>query len=249
MAAQGFNSLIHDYIGYLSGKNEIEFITSRISWTNKKPQSSYPFRDEINTITSENLIIYLPNNQQIAYPNMYFKKGNSYLIFGPNGVGKSTFIKLLLGINKNFEGNVLINNFKLMDYAYINKISYYSNDLNMIEGTIKDNIFLKNYDDVAHSKTPINKWGLSIDENIIFHQINLSNGQKQKVLILRALNKKSDVYIFDEPLSNLDRHSKEAFLRSINILKRSGKIILVISHEIPDYTFDKTYFLSGRYEK
>lgn len=241
MASQGFSTLVNDYVGYISGKSEIDFITSRVAWNDEDTESKEQFLGNINYIKTNNLIISLPNNTEIKYPNMEFNSGKSYLIIGDNGVGKSTFVKLLLGINKNFSGEVLINGTDLFDKVFIKQISYYANDLSIFDGTIKNNITLDNFDEEVKSDANIDKWGFSIDEKKFVHRDNISSGQKQKTLLLRALNKDADVYIFDEPLTNLDKESKNIFLKDVDELKNSGKIVLVISHEIPIYNFDKTY--------
>ncbi|UEG67908.1 ATP-binding cassette domain-containing protein (plasmid) [Weissella hellenica] len=244
IAFQGLNTLINDYIGYISGKSEIDFIISRVAWDNT-PKTNNDYIGSINHIESKNLIINIPNGNKIKYPDMVFDSGKTYLIIGENGVGKSTFVKLLLGINKTFSGDVSINNTNFLDKTFIKKMSYYANDLSVFNGTISSNILLSNFDDTPSKDFNIKKWNFKIDERKIIHNDNISSGQKQKVLLLRALNKDADVYIFDEPLTNLDEESKLIFLKSINTLKKLGKIILVISHEKPNYNFDKVYKLIG----
>lgn len=244
IAFQGLNTLISDYIGYVSGKSEIDFIISRVAW-NTTTKTNNDYIGTINHIESKNLIINIPNGSKIKYPDMIFDSGKTYLIIGENGVGKSTFVKLLLGINKTFSGDVSINNVNLLDKTFINKMSYYANDLSVFNGTISSNIIISNFDDKPYKDFNIKKWDFKIDERKVIHNDNISSGQKQKVLLLRALNKDADVYIFDEPLTNLDEESKLIFLRSVNTLKKSGKIVLVISHEKPNYNFDKVYKLIG----
>jgi len=50
---------------------------------------------------------------------------------------------------------------------------------------------------------------------------DLSQGERQKVLLSRALNKKADIYIFDEPTSNLDEHAKSLLIKTIVELKNT----------------------------
>jgi len=60
--------------------------------------------------------------------------------------------------------------------------------------------------------------------------IDLSAGQKARLALALALSKDADLYIFDEPLANLDTESKEYFLNKI-LEKTKGKSLILISHE------------------
>ena len=65
--------------------------------------------------------------------------------------------------------------------------------------------------------------------------IKLSLGSKQKILIIQALIKDADVYIFDEPLNGLDNESQKVFIDELKRLKEEEKLILIITHNISKY--------------
>ncbi|MDW4608260.1 ABC transporter ATP-binding protein, partial [Escherichia coli] len=68
------------------------------------------------------------------------------------------------------------------------------------------------------------------------HQIdgkatNISQGQKQKILLMRSLSQEKDIYLFDEPTGNLDRNSTELFLNEVEKLVNEEKIVIVVTHD------------------
>lgn len=74
---------------------------------------------------------------------------------------------------------------------------------------------------------------------------NISQGQKQKLLLLRTLNKEADIYIFDEPTGNLDQETKQSFMNIVqSLVKNKNKIVIIITHDesIIDQT-DEIYIL------
>lgn len=62
---------------------------------------------------------------------------------------------------------------------------------------------------------------MELEKVIFFNGMNLSQGERQKVLLSRALNKKADIYIFDESTSNLDEHAKSLLIKTIVELKNT----------------------------
>lgn len=239
MASEGFSELARDYIGYVSSKSEVEFITSRVAWNTAKNNLD-TYENEIDTIGTTNLSIQVSEDCVIHYPNMIFEKGNAYLIVGENGVGKSTFVKILAGIYRGYEGKIKLNGKDdLHNLNMSGKVTYYSNELSVFDGTVAQNILLDNFEE-KKAQIKIKKFGWNIDSNRWISRDNISSGQKQKVLLLRALHHPAaDVYIFDEPLSNMDATSKSKFTNVIDKLKNNKKIVLVISHEKIKYDFDQ----------
>jgi ABC-type multidrug transport system ATPase subunit len=65
----------------------------------------------------------------------------------------------------------------------------------------------------------------------------LSKGTRQKVLIIKTLLSKADVYLFDEPLSGLDLKSRYTFMALVKTLQEQGKIVIIASHFYDDYKF------------
>ncbi|RIY27296.1 peptidase C39, partial [Bifidobacteriaceae bacterium WP021] len=92
------------------------------------------------------------------------------------------------------------------------------------------------YDIYKNARQPVdNIFKLDLDKIIFYNGVNLSQGERQKVLLSRSLNKEADVYIFDEPTSNLDDSSKKIFIDKVLELKKTA-MIFIVTH---DAMFDK----------
>lgn len=120
--------------------------------------------------------------------------GDRVWLKGKNGCGKSSLIKLILGENINFSGDLnLANNLK---------ISYVSQNTTHLSGTLTE--FSKKYNiDESLFKTILRKLDFSriqFEKNIE----NFSGGQKKKVLIAKSLCEQAHIYIWDEPLNYID---------------------------------------------
>ena len=152
-----------------------------------------------------------------------FSKGKCYMIVGENGTGKSTLLKIILGMVRINSGEI-INPFKRISYVpeksflpmgvsvcnFINVLS------NILECDIETINYLFDYFEIGFAK----KYKLR----------ELSKGMLQKVLVIQALMKDSDVYIFDEVLNGLDSKMQEKFLSYIEVLKKENALILITSH-------------------
>jgi ABC-type transport system involved in cytochrome bd biosynthesis fused ATPase/permease subunit len=117
----------------------------------------------------------------------------------------------------------------------------YSSEMNVYEDTLKNNILFNIF--IANPKS-INKHEKKYyqfkkllhldlkDSFILTHNgTNVSEGQKQKILILRALLHESSVYLLDEPTSHLDKKSKNGLKIILSTLLTENKLIIVITHD------------------
>ena len=75
-----------------------------------------------------------------------------------------------------------------------------------------------------------NIFELELDKVVFYNGINLSQGERQKVLLSRTLNKEADVYLFDEPMSNLDEESKSILFDKIMELKQRS-LVFIVTHD------------------
>ena len=159
--------------------------------------------------------------------------GDFMLINGDNGVGKSTLLKVLLGLIKSDTGlqNYLLNN------NFKRSSGYISSNLNSFFNrlTVEQNLnFFLNMrgisEDVLHEV--MNE--LSINKNILKKDyMYLSSGERKKILILRALSHKPSILFMDEPFNYLDAKFKSNLLDYISNRIRSNKLLIVAaSHEI-----------------
>jgi len=173
--------------------------------------------------------------------NVTIKKEDFFAIIGPNGGGKSTFLKLLLGILKPISGSIKIYGQSVQDN--ILKFGYVPQDTN-----INKNFPIKAMDVVLQGRIGISKkfWGFSkTDIQICENSLkkvgayeykekkisDLSGGQRQRVFIARALATNADILILDEPTASIDSKGQISLYMTLKELNKD-KCIITVSHDI-----------------
>lgn len=186
------------------------------------------------SIIVENLSVEYDDNIALSDINMKIVKGEYVALIGPNGGGKTTLIKSMLGLIKQSKGEVKING----RVSYVPQLNTVNKEFPatvkdmVLSGTFKSKIkpFFK-YSEEDHIKTDntINSLGISHLSNKRISE--LSGGEFQKMLIARCIASGADILFLDEPYSNVD---SEARISIYNILKDlKGKYTIVMStHDI-----------------
>ena len=151
------------------------------------------------------------------------ENGDRVWLCGKNGCGKSSLIKLILGENINFSGDLnIVSNLK---------ISYVSQDTSNLSGNLTD--FSKKFNiDESLFKAILRKLDFSreqFDKNIE----DFSGGQKKKVLIARSLCEQAHIYIWDEPLNFIDVLSR---IQIEDLILKYEPTMIFVEH---DQTFSK----------
>lgn len=170
--------------------------------------------------------------------NICFK--NIIGIQGKSGEGKTTLIKLIMGLIKPDKGNIYYDKVSSgnIDLNSLRaQIGYVSQDINLFNGSLKDNIVF--WDNKKSNKSKIKKvmkLAGCFDlynrnhENVGDQALKLSGGQKQRIIIARELYKNPKILIFDEPTSSLDSGSEQIIKKTIRTLRNKYTVIL-ISHK------------------
>ena len=146
--------------------------------------------------------LIMAHDLQIKYNNknifnkisFEIQNGDRIAIIGKNGAGKSSILKLILGYDVPYGGEMKIAN----DL----KISYVSQSTEELEGTLKNFAYQMKIDESIF-KAMLSKMGFSktdFDTNIK----DMSEGQKKKVLIAKSISEQANIYIWDEPLNYID---------------------------------------------
>ena len=173
--------------------------------------------------------------------NLIIKKGEKILLSGDSGIGKSTLVKMLMRyISTNF-GTIKIAGIDINHYHLQNirtHITYITSNEYLFEDTIKNNICLYqdykeeeiqkvceicNVDEIIKSKN------MTMNSIIEENGFNLSNGERQRIILARSLLKKSNIYILDEALTQIDIQKEKKILENI-FSYLQDKTIIVISH-------------------
>jgi len=173
--------------------------------------------------------------------NLQINEKDFITILGPNGGGKSTLIKLILGINPLSKGDIKIFGNNLLDE--IKNIGYVPQNTNinlnfpisvievvmMGQNNIKKRLFGYKKDEKIKALEVLEKVNMKEFANAKIS--NLSGGQRQRVLIARALFCNPKILLLDEPTSNIDITGCEQIYQALENLNKDITIV-VISHDI-----------------
>jgi putative ABC transport system ATP-binding protein len=178
------------------------------------------------------------NETEIAYSDMIFESGRSYMLLGASGCGKSTLLNIIAGILSPTKGSVIIDGTdmttlsqKAKDKFRIEKIGYIFQDFKLIDDmTVADNIGILRLENVDVSGMDDMLRTLSIFEKKNAKIKHLSGGQKQRVAIARALVKKPDIILADEPTGNLNFAIGEQVIKEL-VRVSEGKTLIAVTHD------------------
>ncbi|WP_024466868.1 ABC transporter ATP-binding protein [Treponema pedis] len=170
------------------------------------------------------------------------KAGESIAIAGESGAGKSTIANLLMRFYDPDSGAIYIDgkNIKEMHQNSVRDIiAYVPQDVYLFNKTIKENIALacpgvsdeeiRAAAKIAMADGFIQKLPNGYDTNAGERGVQLSGGEKQRIVIARAVLKKSPILLMDEAVSNLDSESEALFRQALNNI-RKDKTIITIAH-------------------
>ena len=196
------------------------------------------------------------NSKEQVLSNINFKIDNneSVGIIGANGAGKSTILKLLVGLELGYKGDVIVENLKV-DKQNLQKVR---EKIGYVFQEVEAQLFMPTvYQDVAFApknygyskeevENRVNKALKSVGiENLKDRQIyRLSGGQKKLVSIATVLSMKPEILIFDEPTIALDPKNRRKFIEVLNSL-RGTKIVTSHDLDLIYDTYEKTILISN----
>lgn len=261
-AIECINNCLSTLVVKIGKKNKIEYLLR--DWdkfiTSEDEYKGYETGDLDGCIIFEDVDFSYPGSDKPVFESLNFsiEKGETVAIVGENGSGKSTIVKLLLGIFNANAGKILINNFDNVEVieSFRNNSACLFQEYNKYQMTIEENIKLGNTENCIYTDTLtrlrlydfINKYSDGMDT--IIGQINdgveLSGGEWQKLAILRALNKKDVKFIiFDEPTANLDPISEMKFYMDIKQYYKEATVVIVSHRLAVSKICDKIIVIDG----
>lgn len=218
--------------------------------------------NKVDTIEFKNVSYKYPSTEEptLKNINLKFKNGENVAIVGENGAGKTTLIKLLCGLYSATNGEILLNG---TDVSTVSKSSYFDlfapifQDYYFLPMTVQQNITASIDYDRKKLYSAFNQAGIEekinslpnkentlMDREVYKDAVDFSGGEKQKLLLAKAIYKDAPVLILDEPTAALDPIAENELYLKYNELTK-GKLSFFISHRLSSTRFcDRILFIS-----
>ena len=205
-------------------------------------------------IEFENVYMQYGDNKVLKDISFIIKEGSKVTIAGKTGVGKTTMMNILMRLYPFQKGRILIGGkdiTKIRIKDIRKNISYISQTPYILEDTLKNNIVLgdENITDeqiktVAKEigfESTLNKFKEGLNEKI--SKSKLSYGQLQMIAFLRAILHKANIYIFDEPTSNIDLKTEDRIQKLIDRITKEITVIIIAHRKSTIENSDKIIYL------
>ena len=248
----GLNGPIIQLISFIREAQDAKISLARLSEIHEK---------EDETQQEESQTHEIPENSNIIIKNLSFKYTGSDVnvlddlnltipankitaIVGTSGSGKTTLMKLLLKFYEPNQGEISVNKTPIKSIAqktWRNHVGTVMQEGYIFSDTIANNIAigvtninkerLKYASDVANIKDFIEDYPLGFNTKIGMEGVGMSTGQKQRLLIARAVYKNPEMLFFDEATSALDANNEKEIMEKLNFFFKD-KTVVVIAHRL-----------------
>lgn len=198
--------------------------------------------DELQINVKDLHFSFFPHQEILKGINLEVKKGESIVILGENGSGKSTFFLNLLNLLPNFTGTIQINGKEVNRKSEKN----IRKKVGIMFQNPNDQLFLPTVEqelEFGPSNLGINGDKLKARITQVINTLKLQNlidkktfhlsyGEKKKIAFASIFSMEPDIYLLDEPYANLDPQTKNEFSEILRSLHRNNKTMLIISHDL-----------------
>lgn len=193
----------------------------------------------IETIEFVHVSFKYPGSDIYAVHNISVKLSldETIALIGTNGSGKTTFVKLLLGIYKPTEGQILINGLDCNETTLLDNIAFIAQDSDLYKLTLRENLPASS-DEVRNTvlhhvgmNDIIDKVDKLVGRDFDEDGLEFSGGQVQKLLVARAFLSNKQWLVADEPTSNVDPKSEDELIRLI-LDEKYFKSKIIVSHRL-----------------
>ena len=215
----------------------------------KEPQPANPRPiHSIETLEFDKVTFHHQSAHSAALNDISFRvgRGDTIAFVGPSGAGKTTLVKLLVGLYLPHSGRVLYNGIEATEVdlnELRSKIGFVTQDTQLFSGTIRENLQFVNPRatdgeclDVLHKSSCQSLLGRAekgLDTVIGEGGVKVSGGEKQRLSIARALLRKPDLIVFDEATSSLDSLTEEEISDTIRDVSRQREnTTIMIAHRL-----------------
>jgi len=194
-------------------------------------------------IEGQSLYYQYPDGNGISFPDFSFEQGSQWLIIGPSGSGKTTLLQLLAGLRKPTNGSLRMHGKRIDQYSAAELDKHRGSEIGIVfqKGqfvnslSVGDNLLLAQYlggkkqdeklcMDMIASLGLKDKWRKKMS--------SLSQGERQRISLARALVKSPRVLLADEPSSALDDENTERVVELIKSqAKEVGATLIIVTHD------------------
>lgn len=205
-----------------------------------------PVNHTVNIIELKNVSFAYNGETVLENIDLTIHQGDYLGVIGPNGGGKTTLIKLMVGLLRARKGSIKIFGQRIESFKAWNKIGYVAQKINQGEQhfpvTVREVVAMGLVAKLGFMKRLSESDNKLIDETLRDVDMekyqkrligDLSGGQQQRVFMARSLVAKPEVLILDEPTAGVDVKTQERFYRLLkNLNQKMGITLVLISHDI-----------------
>lgn len=181
--------------------------------------------------------------KKVLFENLSFQieAGEMVAIIGPSGCGKSTLLNII-GLIETFDSGIVRiqqrkipkPNTKTAQKMIRDELSYLFQNFALIDTeTVEENLMLAVQGSRSRKRELVQKALIKVGLEQTIHQkvFELSGGEQQRIAIARALLKKGNILLADEPTGSLDPENRDHILRLLRAISNQGKTILIVTHD------------------
>jgi ATP-binding cassette subfamily B protein len=247
------NGPIEQMVGFVHSLQDAKIGFERIDEIHKRPDEQSddknykPLQSSHHTIKIKNVSFQYdgPLSETVLSDiSLAIPPQQTTAIVGMSGCGKTTLLKLLLGFYKPTHGKIHINDTDISDIdinLWREKCGIVMQDSYIFFDSIEENIALKDNEidyerlknacHMANIERFINSLPLKYKTKVGSEGIGLSQGQKQRLLIARAVYKNPEIIIFDEATNSLDSNNENEILKHLELFFK-GKTVIIAAHRL-----------------
>lgn len=233
----GINKMYFCAVNYFHLKRSLNFLFQD---TDKQVTSHGIYFNNLESLRIINFSLSFDKKSLIRNVTLNAKKGDVIGIIGRSGSGKTAFIRCLIKDDNSYTGDVLLNNINIRNVSddfFKNCVSLHSSESAFFMGTLKDNFYIYGVDDDNIIIKTINEFcpNLKLTGDMLYNmdvsELNLSNGEKQKLLLALSVIKKPLLIFLDESTSFLSSDDARDVISKVKKMC-SDSIIFLATHDL-----------------